>query len=231
MPGTVQSVERAFAILELFSAEAPTHRASSLAADTGLSRPTVYRLLATLQQLGFVRHVDGHYELTSRVLALASGYGGALGLGRRAQPTLDRLSDLVQEYSAIAELDGNEIVITAKSTGPGSRFLAVALQVGQRAPAEKTSLGRILLAHRPTPHLSSAANREATKIRDVDYVVTEELLEAGLVSIGVPVRDQTGAVVASICVACSAGRVLADRLAPDFLQPLRTAAEELTDLT
>ena len=84
MGATVQSVERAFSILETFDEQHPTRTAADIAAASGLARPTTYRMLQTLRRLGYVRNVNGQFEVTPRVLRLGAGYLGRASLAARA---------------------------------------------------------------------------------------------------------------------------------------------------
>jgi IclR family pca regulon transcriptional regulator len=99
------------------------------------------------------------------------------------------------------------------------------VQVGQRLPADTTSLGRVLTAYLP-----GADDAEAIGARDNGYVLTDGLLETGLRSIGVPVRDHAGDVIASIAVAVNAVRVSNEHLVEHCLPHLRTAADHLSTL-
>src|SRR5690606_835715 len=123
------------------------------------------------------------------------------------------------EHIGIGVLDGDEVIALAASTSPQSRFLSIAVQVGQRLPAEQTSLGRILLAYRP-----GADDPESHRIRTDGYVVTDGMLETGLRSLGVPIRDHTGDVVASMAVAVNAVRVSIEQMRTEFLPVLLDAA-------
>jgi IclR family pca regulon transcriptional regulator len=222
MGETVQSVERAFAILEAFDEEHPTRSAAEIAETVGLARPTTYRMLQTLRQLGYVRNVGGRFELTPRVLRLGAGYLGRDSLAARAQPSLDRLSEQCGEHVAIGMLDGDDVITLAASSSPHSRLLAVAVQPGQRLPAEHTSLGRVLLAHHRARSIDDAA-----EIRDRGYAVVDGQLETGLRSIGVPIRDHDGVVVAALAVAVNAARITIEQLQTDFLPALRATAEAI----
>jgi IclR family pca regulon transcriptional regulator len=223
MGTTVQSVERAFSILETFDEQHPSRTAADIAATSGLARPTTYRMLQTLRRLGYVRSVAGRFEVTPRVLNLAAGYLGRESLAARAQPILDALSERLGEHVALGVLDGDDVIAVAASNSPQSRYLAVAVQVGQRLPAELTSLGRVLLAH-------AASNPEPDQqaIRDVGFVLSDGLLETGLRSVGVPVRDHTGEVIAALSVAVNAVRVSTEQLHDDCLPHLRSASDEIT---
>lgn len=222
MSSTVQSVERAFAILEAFDDLRPARSAADIATTTGLTRPTTYRMLKTLEELGYVHHRDGRFGVTPRVLRLGAGYLGRGSIAAVAQPVLDQLSDEVGEHVAIGALDGDEVVTLAASSSNRSRFLAVAVEVGQRLPAASTSLGRILLAHRP-----GADDASHAAIRAAGHVVSDGLIEAGLRSIGVAVVDQSGTAVASISIAVNASRVSVDELVATCLPPLRAAAARI----
>lgn len=226
MANTVQSVERAFAVLEAFDEDHPARSAAEIAELTGLARPTTYRLLQTLAQLGYVRSRHGRYEVAPRVLRLGAGYLGRRSMAAQAQPILDALSEQVGEHVAIGVLDGNEVITVAAANSPQSRYLSVAVQVGQRLPADSTSLGRILLAHLSGAH----DDPDAAAIRSDGYVVTDGLLESGLRAIGVPILDRRGHAVASMSIAVNAVRISVDELVERCLPPLRRAADALADL-
>jgi IclR family transcriptional regulator, pca regulon regulatory protein len=222
MGETVQSVERAFAILEAFDEEHPSRTAAEIAETAGLARPTTYRMLQTLRLLGYVRHIGGRFEVTPRVLRLGAGYLGRDSLAARAQPWLDRLSEQCGEHVAIGMLDGDDVITLAASSSPHSRLLAVAVQPGQRLPAERTSLGRVLLAHH-----HELAIEDADAIRARGYAVVDGQLETGLRSLGVPIRDHDDTVVAALAVAVNAARLTIEQLETDFLPALRTTAEAI----
>lgn len=226
MAETVQSVERAFAILEAFDEQHPSRTAADIAEAAGLARPTTYRMLQTLRQLGYVRHVNGRFEVTPRVLRLGAGYLGRESLAARAQPALDRLSEQCGEHVAIGMLDGDDVITLAASSSPQSRLLAIAVQPGQRLPADRTSLGQVLLAFR-----SGGADTHTERIREQGYALVDGQLETGLRSLGVPVRDHQGAVVAALSVAVNAARITMEQLEVDFLPALLTTAAQITELT
>lgn len=225
MGETVQSVERAFAILETFDEAHPTRTAAEIAEAAGLARPTTYRMLQTLRRLGYIRHFDGRFEVTPRVLRLGAGYLGRESLAARARPALDHLSEIVGEHVAIGILDGDEMITVASSNSPHSRLLAVAIQPGQRLPAQLTSIGKVLLAHATTN-----PDPDEQLIRDRGYAVTDGSLETGLRAVGVPIRDHSGVVVAAMAVAVNAARMTVDELERDVLPHLVTTADLITTI-
>lgn len=224
MTSTIQSVERAFSILECFDEGHASRTASQIAAETSLARPTTYRMLQTLEELGYVRNRSGRFEVTPKVLRLGAGFRGR-GLATTAQPVLDQLADELDEHVALATLTGDDVTAIAVSTSAGSRLLSVAVQVGQRLPAHGTSLGRVLLAQRPD------AAGELLAVRDAGYALVDGTLETGLRAVGVPVFDRSGTAVAAMAVAVNAGRVGLDELESRCLPSLLAASRTLTELT
>lgn len=225
MSHTVQSVERAFAILETFDEDHPTRSASDIARLSGLARPTTYRLLQTLQQLGYIQNRGGQFEVTPRVLRLGAGFLGHTSFAARAQPVLDTLSGEIGEHVAIGVLDGDDVITLAAAGSPQSRYLAVAVRAGQRLPADRSSLGRVLLAYSPRE-----PQPDAEMIRSSGYALSDGLLESGLRSIAVPIPDRHGQVTLSLSLAANASRVSIEELQQVHLPHLQRTAITLGNL-
>jgi IclR family pca regulon transcriptional regulator len=160
---------------------------------------------------------------------------------------LDRLSHEVHESCSLAILDDQEIVYLARSTS--SKIMSVILNIGRRLPAYCTSIGQVLLAnldeaarenYLSTVKLLPFTDRTITApeklrrvlahVREVDYAVVDRQMEGRLMTIGVPVRDKFGAVVAGMNVIVTAGRIPAGDMTSRFLSPLQSAAGELGSL-
>src|SRR5262245_23397954 len=85
--GGVQSLDRAFAILETIADAGGVISLSQLAADTGLPLPTIHRLVRTLVDLGYVRQEPSRqYSLGPRLIRL--GETTARRLATWARPHL-----------------------------------------------------------------------------------------------------------------------------------------------
>jgi IclR family pca regulon transcriptional regulator len=176
----------------------------------------------TLVDLGYARMEGGAFQLTARVMKLGYSYLSGLDLADIAEPHLERLSKALGESTSACVLDDTEIVYVARIAGP--RIMTQGISVGTRFPAYATAMGRVLLAGldpdeaaarldrsdlKPlTPRTitdRTALLRELDGVRDQGYCLLNQELEAGLKSTAVPVRDETGAVVAAINVAMNAG--------------------------
>ena len=143
-PDFVESLARGLDVLRCFD---DSHRQMSLAevaAATGLARPTARRLLLTLEELGYVRSVDGAFSLTPKCLTLGTAYVASLGLWDIARPHLEALVRQTGESSSMAQLDGSDIVYVARVAVP--KIIALRVEIGTLFPAPVTSQGKVLLA-------------------------------------------------------------------------------------
>ena len=149
--GQVQSVARAFGLLEELAAAAVTApdgamQLAELASRTGLAVPTAHRLLRTLQSLGHVR------QLESRAYALGPGL---IGLGERATPRLTeraraalvRMEETAQETANLAILDGDDVAYIAQV--PSRHRMRMFTEVGRRVLPHASGVGKAMLATLP----------------------------------------------------------------------------------
>ena len=143
----VNSLARGLDILAVFPQK---NRALSLAEISqmlGLNKSTVFRLLATLQTLGYV-HKDEYtkrYRPTPRVLDLGCAALDGMALRRIALPHMQALSQKHNESVSLAVLVGHEILYLERIET--TQLLNITLAVGSRLPAYCTSMGKALLAY------------------------------------------------------------------------------------
>ena len=105
--GGVQSVGRAFEILEVIAAQGGELSLSEIAASVGLPAPSVHRLLRTLVSLGYLRQeTSRRYALAPRLIRL--GDAAAKQFGAWGYPVLNRLMEAIGESANMAILDGTE---------------------------------------------------------------------------------------------------------------------------
>ncbi|MBI5088062.1 MAG: helix-turn-helix domain-containing protein [Actinobacteria bacterium] len=235
----MQSVERAISILLSLDANSPTLDAATLSTRTGLSRSTVYRLLATLEQTGMVRKRGSRFELGPNVMKLAGGFRAANHISVHAKSVLVELAEQVHTGVALAVLDGDVVVTVETGNAANGDYVMQPHEIGRRIPATATSVGRMLLAFHENP-AGDGSDRtavdahhavETEQIRRQGYALTSGLLEAGVRTIAVPVYDQAGAVVAGLSILSDVNRTSVDELAGHHLARARAAAERLMQLT
>lgn len=244
----VPALERGLRVLCEFSRENRTLTAPELARRFKLPRSTVFRLLSTLETMGFIERDEGgrEYRLGLAVLRLGFEYLASLPLNELGLPLLQRLSDELRLPCNLVVRDGRSIVYVAK-VAPPSPF-ASAVNVGTRLPAHATVLGRILLEDLTLPqlrvlypedHLEAFSTSTPTTVnqlfdmvqadRQRGYVLGEGFFETNISSIAAPVRDHTGGVVAALGATVTSAHV-EDGQVEALVQRVRAAADELSGL-
>jgi len=143
---TSQTLDRGLQVLELLSDHPEGLTVTDIAAKLGVGRTVVYRLVATLDQHGFLRRsADGRCRLGVAALSLARQIQPMLR--DAALPVLRRLADSVGTTAHLTLLDGADGLVVA-AMEPARTDVHVALRVGARHPAERSIAGRAALLSR-----------------------------------------------------------------------------------
>lgn len=191
--GGNQSVERAFALLDVLARSGETVSLSQLAAEVQLPLPTIHRFLRTLLALGCVRQLpDRRYALGAELIRL--GNAANQGVGRLAQPWLRRLAEELGESANMAVLDGPMVTYIGQAQSRNS--MRMFTEVGRRAPAHATGVGKAMLATLTDVELDKVLGLagavvgggpdrsdlldELAKVRTVGYAVDDEEQELGV---------------------------------------------------
>lgn len=214
---TVPALERGLRLLRCFTRERPSAGLADLARELGLSRATVFRLLHTLELLGFLERDEQtkHYRLGPAVLSVGFEYLAGLDLPDVARSVLENLRDETGSSTHLAIRDGREIVYLGRY--PSRRGLTSNVGVGSRLEAHASTMGRVLLADMrddaiaelyrgrrldsytdQTPRTVAELLHLVRQDRKRGCVIGRSFYEAGVVSIAAPVRDVWGEAVAAI---------------------------------
>jgi len=139
----VQSLERAFGLLEVIAAHRGAMSLSELATSSGLPPPTLHRLARTLVDLGYLRQEPSRrYALGPRLFLLAES--STMMLNAVALPHLSHLVDEIGETANLAMLDGDQVAYVAQA--PGRHSMRMFTEVGRRVEPHCTAVGKALLA-------------------------------------------------------------------------------------
>jgi DNA-binding IclR family transcriptional regulator len=209
----VQSVDRALLVMEIL-ARLGQAGVTEIAAELGVHKSTVSRLVAVLEARGYVEQVSdrGPYRLGFAIARLARSGSGQLDLARVSQDVCDRLAADVAETANLAILDGDRIVNIVEAMGPNE--IALRTWVGQSCPAHATSSGKVLLAWavalRLTDPLQSFTPNTVTGVAELErelsvarargWASVSEELEVGLNAVAAPIYDASADVVAALSV-------------------------------
>ena len=214
------AVDHALAVLTLL-ARMPEPMAASLISQTlGLPRSSTYRLLAVLDERGFVTYLPDQrrYGLGVAVFELGSAYQRQAPLARIARPLLDRLVHTTTQNAHLAVLHGRDVYYVLEGHAPGRRGLVT--DVGVRLPATVTASGLAMLALLPAagvravfpdpdalvqrngrgPATPTQLRRALIEVRRRGYATEDGSVTAGLSSVAQAVPDHTGHPVAAVAV-------------------------------
>ena len=212
--GSVQSIERAFMLLELMADAGGTLPLSHLANQSGLPLPTIHRLLRTLVDLGYIRQESSRrYVLGPRLIRLGDASSRMLSVW--ARPHLARLVDELAESANLAMLDGDEIVYIAQAqSGHSMRMFT---EVGRRVEPHCTAVGKAIMATMPIEDVREILRRSGmpghtdTTITDPDefasqlawsaehgYAIDEGEQETGVRCVAVAIPDTSSRLALSV---------------------------------
>lgn len=232
-PYRLASLRKGLEVIDCF-ARRETWTLAELAAALDLSKPTIFRILHTLEEFGFLtKDADsGRYALGLRFHALGSAALRREHLRWQALPPLQDLAESTGETVHVGILHVWEAICV--QAVEGTRLIRMQAFVGKRTPAHASALGKVLLAHLPSPELDrllagcvlsgftpntltdpDALRTELNRIRAQGWGMDNEEIETGLRCLGVPITDHTGRV--SACVALSAP---AARMEPEDISAL-----------
>jgi IclR family KDG regulon transcriptional repressor len=141
----VQSLERAFGLLEAIAQARQGIGLAELSKKVGLHNSTTFHLVKTMVALGYIRQGrDKRYRIGRALFALAAGSLDEVELVSLAIPVLEDLTEVTGESGHFAVRSGDSVVVIAKTSGSGAFQLTD--RVGVMRPAHGTALGKVLLA-------------------------------------------------------------------------------------
>jgi DNA-binding IclR family transcriptional regulator len=144
---TVSALERGISVLRCFSQEQPVLGYTDIARMTGIPRPTVNRLVATLAATGMLKAApaDDRFTLGPGVLSLARVFLVSLDVRAVARPKMQAMAEELGASVYLSVRDGMEMVLI-EACRPRSSILSPRLDVGSRAPIPTSALGRAYLS-------------------------------------------------------------------------------------
>lgn len=216
----VPALHRGLTVLTLFRRDRPRLSLAEISSILHLPRATAFRLIYTLESLGFLKKSsdDERYELGTAVLSLGYSLFSSMDVVDRAEGPLRRLRDQTQGSTHLAKREGRNVVYLMRFASADA--MTGNVQVGARLPVHATTLGRALLIDSSYEELRAIFEEDETlpvftrttarsldelaeqlrEDRDRGYVVGQSIYENGLDSMAVPIRGEGGKIVAAVSV-------------------------------
>ena len=215
--GGVQSLARAFGIMEEVARSRDGISLAELSKRVGLHNSTTFHLVKTMVSLGYIRQIKDskRYRIGRPLFALAASALDEIEMVSLATPVLEDLSRETGESGHFAVRMGDSVVVIARTAAPGAFQLTE--RVGVVRPAHCTALGKVILAALRDDQLDRfLARTELTAVTpksitepDVLKKDIDEVRRSGIAfddgefnpevrCVGVPVKDFTGQVIGAI---------------------------------
>jgi IclR family KDG regulon transcriptional repressor len=213
----VNAAARALAVLESLS-RSRSAGLEELSREMGLAKPTVYRFLQTLQELGYARRDESdRWAMTLKAFNVGSRALDHLDLYSAAKPVAQELALELGETVHMGVLEGDSAVYVLKIESKYT--IRMFSRVGRRIPLYCTAIGKVLLAYSNAEERKAALEglrlvaftpktittragleAELRRIRAQGFGRDAEEHEAGIACLGAPIFDRDGAIVAALSV-------------------------------
>jgi DNA-binding IclR family transcriptional regulator len=240
---SVQSVLKAFDLLETLAAEDSVATIPLLAKKLDLSRNKVFRLLATLEDRGLIERDEttGTFRLGIYAFEMAQHILKSASLIRLAHPIMEELARKHDEAVYITVMNNDEVLFL--DMVDCFQQIKTIDMVGQRFPFFTNAAGKAIKAMSSTDMLERLGKRRASmdgcpdvkklesELRDIrlsGVAVDFGGLGEGICAVAVAIRDYAGKVVGALTLLAPSFRMLQERLENEIIPSMRESAEILS---
>lgn len=242
-----QTLAKALLILEKFDSEKPDWGVRELAREMGENHGTVYRLLKTLQNAGYLAQKSGskRYSLGPRVMKLANQYIRKNPLPSLALEVFKENSDNFEYNFYLGKLNNYEVIYLSVLDGRGP--IKIVIDPGSTIVLHTTALGKVLLAFNSDQYIEEYLDtvgldkftknsitdpkilwKQISTIRKQGYAINkgEHFKDVGAIS--VPIFQHNKSTEMGISLAYPQQFALSGQINPEQLVPLaKKIADEI----
>ncbi len=214
----MRALESAFRILELMAKSEKGVRVTELSKTLQLPKATVFRILFTLQQLGYARKdpLSRAYVMVSSATWLNHD-GGRETLRQVARPHMERLLARFEQTVNLAVMDKEQVLYT--EILEGLRSIRMAATVNTYAPIHATGVGKSMLAYLHPMEAEEILKKRARarltaktmtsipallkyfkRVRDQGYAIDNEETEKGARCVAAAIFNAQGRPIAALSI-------------------------------
>ncbi|KJS21541.1 MAG: hypothetical protein VR72_09935 [Clostridiaceae bacterium BRH_c20a] len=220
-----QSLDRAFALIEIIANSNEPMSLKNITELADLPKPTVYRLLSSLETWGYVDQDDNSgYKLGTKFLLFGAKVQESLEIKKIARQFLKELNGITNETIFLGVLDkGRSLYVDKLDSSHSVRLVS---QVGSRNYVHSTSLGKCLLSGLSEGQILKILEEHGMLALTNNTITDKEVLvkqvgqvklqgfaldnienEEGVRCIAAPVKDHKGKVVAAVSISGPVQRI------------------------
>jgi IclR family transcriptional regulator, pca regulon regulatory protein len=247
-PYFIEALARGLEVMALFSRERPRLSLSEVVEIAGLNKATAYRILWTLESAGFLVRDEAskRYQPGIKMLSLGFTAISSLDIRQAARPHLEALSQNLNLTASLAVLDDLWVIYVDRIRNRA--IVGVLLGIGDRIPANCSSMGKVMLAYLPPEELllrlekgqlspctaMSIQSRDAMlkqieEARERGYAFNDSELHVGLRAVAAPIFNAQGKVVAAVNVSGEQHEISSERLHNELPGLIVEAARKISE--
>ena len=239
----IQSVKRSTDIISLFSSAQPSLGITQIAALLSLNKTTVWGLVTTLEQQGFLQQdpATQKYSVGAKLFELGMVYADNLEINAKASRLAQGLASRTRLNARVGIWDNGTVLITLLALPKAEDSLSH--QIGPRVPAYCSAVGKALLAYRSADEMQKYLREtelvrhtpativdpeklleDMEKTRARGYAISCEEMIPGLAALGAPIFGRARQLVGSLSISSPPATLTGKQMEPLAEELLRTAA-------
>ncbi|MUN55195.1 helix-turn-helix domain-containing protein [Kocuria koreensis] len=216
--GGNRSVARAVQIIRAVAGSPDPVTVSEVARIVDLPRPTVFRILLTLEEEGFVDRSSNHYKLGWDLARIARSVDPTVGIAARVEPIVQGIAEDLEDTVTLSVMQGPGDLDLVMQKSPRTMAVRLNDMSGMKWPLHASATGKLVLADLKEQELRSMAAsglkkiasktitdyddlvKELESVRGNGWAEIEDELEDGVYSLAVPIQDSHGVMVAALAL-------------------------------
>ncbi len=222
---SIQAVENALDVLEALSEIDDDVRISQLSEKLAMNKTSVFRLLATFENRGYVEReeLSGKYRLGLSAYEIGQKFLSRMGLLRHARPVAERLARSCNEAAYIAVRRGKEVLFL--DIVDTTQKVKIVSLVGNRYPLDTTAAGQVLLSFSPLQGTqdsdkSQLLPSQLSEVSRRGYAQDSGALGEGIASVAAPLFGNGGKLHGVLCIVGPEFRLPQEVIQKQIINPL-----------
>ncbi|MUK88370.1 helix-turn-helix domain-containing protein [Ornithinibacillus sp. L9] len=231
-----QSVVKALNMLELFTEDVDELTLKEIAIKANLPKPTAYRLLSSLEAMGYVHKLknsehDSRYRLGLKLLELGQLVADQLEVRKTALPFMESLAEQINEAVHLVIVNQHEATYIEKVES--NKALRLYTRIGKSSPLYIGSGPKLLLAYLPEDEQEAIVTKtnnerlaqELMLIRERGYAFSIGEQDTDTTGISYPIYDHRNQVIAALTVSGLSSYFIGENLELIKEKTLQTAMD------
>lgn len=226
----IQSLDRGLRLLEEIGKSRIPVSLKGLASVLGIDRSSIFRLLSTLENRGYLEREEEtkRYKLGYKILELSGELYVKIRIAEESRTYLEELASKTQEAAHLAIYSNGEVLFIEKADS--TEVIAANMNIGRREPLHCTALGKVLLTFLSEETLNSILSQglkkwtentivekdklvqELKSVTEKGYAIDDEEYKIGMRCIASPIYDYRGKIIAAMGISGPASRIMIEKM-------------------